>query len=567
MIQINHKADSTNGRFQPSRFNEVKSYYDLIVVGGGIYGAALLWEAARRGISALLVERGDFAGGASANSLKIIHGGIRYLQHLDIPRIRSSAREQLFFLEKMPHLVKPLACASPCYGSGIEGRAAYQMAFWAYAALNADIRKTTPGETSPLPRGCILPPESLKADFPDLNLKGNTGIARWFDALALDTERIVLTLIDEACENGAQAINYSEMHNFLTEGKRVVGIEVKDRINGESAVFRAAQVATCTGDASMDTKNLSIPKSVFQHLRFARGVNIIVDRPASKSALALRLMQPNGNTGHRRLLFFVPWQNATMIGTWYFPGVTDNSRCLSEEELDLILSQINVVYPSLSISAKDVTFVHLGRLPAYPWVSPTGEPRLLDHGLIVDHGRRSGWPGLWSIVGVKYTTARAVAEKALHRIFGRRGANRSSTMRGVGRKARNADRHKVVLSRNGAENEMVLAQFRPTFGSRASEVIDWAGDDPSMYATVPGTDDLPQAALQYSIQHERVRYLTDLLLRRYNIGAAVSPAHETVDWAIEQMAHHLNWDKTRKEREVALLKEHYSWWKKPHEIF
>jgi glycerol-3-phosphate dehydrogenase len=131
---------------------------------------------------------------------------------------------------------------------------------------------------------------------------------------------------------------------------------------------------------------------------------------------------------------------------------------------------------------------------------------------------------------------------------------------------RNADGEKTGCSRNGAGYETALAQLRTAFGSRASEVIDWAGDNPSMYAIVPGTEALPQAALQYSIHRENVTHLTDLLLRRSNIGAAARPVQETVNWAVEQMGRHLNWDRTRKRSELARLYEQYDWWKKPHPI-
>jgi glycerol-3-phosphate dehydrogenase len=525
-----------------------------------------LREAAQRGLSAVLVERGDFAGGASANSLKIIHGGVRYLQGLDLPRIRASAREQRFFLRQMPHLVQPLACFSPTRGYGIQGRGAFQAAFWAYSALCADI--LTPTRGSPggmLPRGRILPPQILRRYFPGLDLDGQTGTALWYDAIALDTERVVLELITEACENGAQAFNYAEMGAFMTEGSRVTGIEVRDCLTGATAAVAARQVVLCTGEASRDLKNLPAPAAAFAGLDYARAVNVVVDRRAAPGALALRSRAPAGGDRRGRLLFFVPWRNATMIGTWYFPS-RPREQGLSPAELDGILAQINAAFPRLAVGPTDITFVHMGRLPADAGETRGGEPRLLNHGRIIDHNRTGGWQGLWSVLGVKYTTARRMAEKVLRRLAdaGLRPAGRPPAPRlAPPHPAPEALLDRLPSGHGNTVDPATLGRLVSLFGGRTPAVIGWTRGDASWFDPVPGAADVPRAALGYALHHESAWHLSDLLLRRSNIGAAARPAPETVEWAADLMGRHLGWDAGRRRSQIAALQRHYDWWKPP----
>jgi glycerol-3-phosphate dehydrogenase len=357
------------------------------------------------------------------------------------------------------------------------------------------------------------------------------------------------------------------MQSFLTEGTQVVGVKAKDGLADEELSIFAKQVVTCTGDASTDLKNLAVPENVFSQMRFAKAVNVIVSRTATESALALRAKGAGRKKGHSRLLFFVPWQNATMIGTWYFRINTNkNDRYLREEELNSILSQINTAYPALEVTSNDITFVHLGRLPALPGETPTGEPRLMEHGRLIDHGRSSGWSGLWSVVGVKYTTARAVAEKVLGSIFGKNGTECLKKWNCVNTEAcqhrvRNAD--ETQLNPEGGEGgqDKLTAQLSAAFEHRAIEVAAWAGDDPSKLTAVPGCPPLPQTVIHYAIQHESVWHLTDLLLRRTNIGASARPARETIDWTLDHLGRHLGWDEAQKQREIKMLDEHYNWWK------
>lgn len=256
-----------------------------------------------------------------------------------------------------------------------------------------------------------------------------------------------------------------------------------------------------------------------------------------------------------------------MIGTWYFPGNAGNGkRNLSESELDQIISDIDAVYPAYAIRPEDITFVHFGRLPARFDYGSQEEPCLLNHGRIIDHGRESGWQGLWSVIGVKYTTARATAEKVLSQIFGTRNGNRIS---GAECLSRNKGRQRSTITpqsshRNTDPNAIYRAEgdnLAATFGGRVSEVIDWVGRRKGLFDKVPGTAALSQAALGYSISHEQVWHLSDLLIRRFNLGAASQPAAETIDWAADQMGLHFNWSREKIKNEMSTLLEHYHWWK------
>src|SRR5690349_4130260 len=194
--------------------------WDLLVIGGGIYGATLALEAARRGLAALVVERGGFGGETTWNSLRIVHGGLRYLQSLDLPRFYESVRERRWFLQSFPDLVRPLPCLMPLYdpprGGALRRPAVLRLALWINDLLSRE---------RALPQGRLLSVAETEELFPKVDRAGLRGGALWHDAVTTDPRRLVLEILGRACRSGAAALDRVEAVELRGEELRAVDKE------------------------------------------------------------------------------------------------------------------------------------------------------------------------------------------------------------------------------------------------------------------------------------------------------------------------------------------------------
>ncbi len=386
--------------------------YGLIILGGGIYGATLALEAARRGLRPLLLERDDFGGATSWNSLRIVHGGFRYLQTLDLPRFRESVGERKWFLERFPDLVRPLACLMPLYNEGLRRPAVLRGAL----AVNDFLSRRRNDGVRPdrhLPNGRVLGAAETNALLPSVNRDGLRGGALWHDAEMPDSQRLVIEILLWACRHGAQCLNYAETSELLATGGRVAGVRAVDRVSETTREYRAPVVVNCAGPwcrRLARTFDRDIPPLYRPSLAF----NVVLDRePPSKVALALAPDYPGART-----YFLYPWKGRLFAGTYHAPWQEEmEGQGPGEKLIQALLDDLNRCVPPLEVRPGDVLRVVWGRLP----VTQDGSISLATREMIYDHGGHGGPEGLFSVSGVKFTTARLVAEKTL-RVLQRRGS-------------------------------------------------------------------------------------------------------------------------------------------------
>jgi glycerol-3-phosphate dehydrogenase len=378
----------------------VAQTYDLLVIGGGIYGAALALEAAGRGLSVLVLERGEFGAETTASSLRIVHGGLRYLQTLDLARHQESVGERRWFLNQFPDLVAPLPCLMPLYdpprGGWLRRPGVFRM------ALAMDSLLST-GQNAGLPRGRFLGIDETAGLFPMVDRDGLRGAVLWHDAIVLDPHRLISEILLRACRAGARAFNHAEVAELRVEGGRVQGLRTVDRLSGQSFEVRADAVANCAGPwvRSLARQfDRDIPALFHPVLAF----NLLLDlEPLASGTVAVTSRQPGAQTW-----FLVPWRGKVLAGTAYAPA-TGESGPPGEPMVADFLRELNEAAPGLSLGREHVRQVLWGRLPARAEGSTTPASRPV----IYDHGRHGGPRGLVSVSGVKLTTARAVAERVL----------------------------------------------------------------------------------------------------------------------------------------------------------
>lgn len=378
--------------------------YDAIVVGGGIHGCMALLQAALAGRRVLLIERGDFGAETSFNSLRIVHGGLRYLQSLDLPRFYESVAERRWLLRAYPDLVKPLPCLMPLY-SGLKRPAVLRAALAVNDALSIHRNRGVRADRR-LPAGRTLTVAEVRRLCPFVRHDGLKGGALWYDACVPDSHRVVMETLRWAVAKGAVALNYVEALGLGLEGNRVAAVEACDRISGERHRFRAPIVINAAGPWSSELlERFGEPAGTAS---FSIAWNVLFDRPAGmEHALALSPPWAGAQT-----YFMHPWKGRLLIGTGHRGWRQDGAALPTgpgDEALSEFLADVNAAAPGLKLTNQDVVRVLFGLLPS---IEP-GSARLSKRPEIIDHGSRGGSKGLFSMIGIKFTTARRTAARTL----------------------------------------------------------------------------------------------------------------------------------------------------------
>ena len=512
--------------------------FDLVVVGGGIYGAAMAWEASLRGLGVALIEQGDFGAATSANSLKVIHGGFRYLQSFDFSRVRLSLNELAILLKIAPHLVSPLACLLPTKGLGKQGRPALAAALALYNLLN---QQDNLG-------GRLVSRQEATRLFPAFDALGGSGGALWHDGLAHDSERLPLSYLLGAADLGAQLANYTQMTGLVREDGQTAGVTAKDILSGDELEVRGRVVALACGPWGGRAAGLHWPRPAL-----ATALNLLVDKELCRCAVALR--SPLGREadpvcGGHRFIVMVPWQGRTMLGTAYqlFDGDPARARPTSADLLSL-LGEFNAACPELGLAPEDISFYHWGVMPlARPGAAPNG-------GGLAAKRRIEMHEGMLMVTGSKYTTARAVAVEAVDRACALLG--------GAVPPSRS---HEQPVWGGETLDEAVLAglprksaeHLKRQYGSQAGQVSALAGDAPALLKPLAADTPVLGCEVLQAVEHEMALKLRDVALSRTVLGKAGRPSHGALAAASRLMASRLGWNEARQEREMAQVTGRYS---------
>jgi glycerol-3-phosphate dehydrogenase len=545
-----------------NRFKSLKQEYDVIIIGGGIYGATLLWELTSKGFTAVLVEKDDFGSATSANSLKIIHGGLRYLQTLDFRRIRESYKEQKYLLNAAPHLIQPLACIMPTFSHITNSRWAMELALKTYelVCLNPSGYK---GKS--LPAGKTFSNRQLHRLLPFLEHQDTSGGALWYDALNYNSERLTLKFILSACKLGADAFNYLEFRNFILHKDTAKGIRAYDKLSRQHIDVRAKCIVNAAGPWINSILQKIGPDKRGQHFQFAKAINIIIPRQLSDFAFALRDERPpvDDYAKPNRFFFFVPWREATMIGTWYFAhDGSPDEIALSQNEASRCIQQINYLLPDAKIREDEICFVHKGLVPIE--TDRTYQKlNLKNHFCLIDHDLQGGPRGVISVLGVKYTTARNVATKIADRIlkkYDRIFSNHDVEISFIGDNSINDFQYFIQeKSRNNPFNleEATVRHLALNFGNDYSSIENLLSENIEHGNRIPGSEEAIIAELLFCIKNERICHLSDLLIRRTDIGSLKKPKTVTIEFCAALLAKEMDWDETRKVEEIDALNDFY----------
>ena len=492
--------------------------FDVLVIGGGILGACVARDAALRGLHVALVDRGDWGGETSANSLRIIHGGLRYLQNADVVRVRESIRERSTWLRIAPHLVTPLPVLVPSRGWGGRSRFALGAALAFTDALSSRRNRGVAADRE-IPAGRVLSRAECLALVPELESRNPTGAILFHDALMYSSERLVLENVMAAVDAGAAAANYVEVVSPVRQNGRLSGVTARDHGDGGGPFeIRARQIVNVAGASAPNLADILLgrPRPGRPLIVSTLALNLGVDPTGHSVAFAV-----SGRTRGRQL-FVVPWRERTLIGTAHVAYDGDPTRFeLPGSAVDAFLSDVNEAWPGRAWTHTDVRFVQAGLVPGR--VNADGHTVQPDrHRWFVDHAA-DGEPSLVTVASVKYTTARRVAEESVNAVCAR--LRLSAPCRSAELPLPGAPDGQVSQLLATAEREhagiapRVLEHLVRAYGRRYADVIRGAGSDPAWLDPVGAGTPVVYAQFVHAARTEMAQTVDDIVMRRTELGA------------------------------------------------
>lgn len=535
--------------------------FDLAIVGGGICGAAAAWDATQRGLSVALLERGDFGGATSANSLKVVHGGIRYLQHLDLARVRESCRERSALLRIAPHLVHPLPVLVPTFGHGLRGAEALGAAFALLNGLTADRNRGIPDPDRRIPAARLVSRATVRAWHPELADADLTGAGLFWDGQLYHPSRLVWEFVRTAGHAGAAAANYCEVQRFLHRDGRVVGVAVADRLGGERFDVRARVVLNAAGPFA---GGLPIPGGARRTagIPLSRDMALVIRRPlvqARALAVQTKYRDPDAflSRGPRHL-FVVPWRDVTLVGVNSIVYRGDpNCLTVSEAEVQDFLDEINEAEPRFALTADDVALVLAGLLPIGAGELVASNVSFGKRSLVMDNADTDGVEGLVTAVSNRYTTARRVGERAVDLVFRKLGltpprSRSADTPLLGGHVPRFGGLVREIAHALGGDRLTldVVEQLAHNHGSAYDAVLRLARMNVTYGATI-GASRTVGAEVIHAVREEMAHKLADCVFRRTDLGTAGHPGEDALERCARLMGEELGWSCERRELELA----------------
>lgn len=519
-----------------------KQNWDLIVVGGGIIGAGIIREAARRGWRCLLLEQRDFAWGTSSRSSKMVHGGLRYIGQGEFALTRASVRERQRLLLDAPGLVEPMLYLYPHYRGEFPGRWLFAGVLYLYDRFAGQSLHQ------------FYPARQVVEMVPGLQQENLIGASQFQDAIT-DDAGLVMHVLAEARALGACIVNnvevlqpvYSANSDSAEESteRRIVGVSIQDKLSGQQWQLSSGAVAQATG-VWTDAAALSGQR---QHIRPLRGSHLLIARARLPVQQALSFKHPQD----QRLMFIYPWQGATVVGTTDIDhhGDANQEAFISQSELDYLLAGCAKVFPSAQITQNDVISTWSGVRPIVA-KSRKGEHKPSD-----ESREHVLWtePGRVSIAGGKLTTFRLLALEVLQACAEFNGRSMQETSFETQSAAQNmpdnclADLSEDIQRRLYGRYRANWLSFCKVFKQVGAEQIR---DTPIFWAE-----------LAYACEHELVMHLDDLLLRRTHLGLLLEQGAEALLDQVRALCQpRLGWNNERwleeQQRYLAIYQQFYS---------
>lgn len=518
--------------------------FEVLVVGGGVTGVALARTLAQSGVRTALVERGDFGAATSHNSAKIVHGGLRYVQHLDALRIRESIRSQNAWLGAAPNLVVPMSFTMPTRGWGPRGPIALALGMIAYRALGG--RRMA----SVSPMGVGGRAEFLRR-FPEVQDASATGYATWYDAQIRDSGRLITECVADAVAAGAVAVNHAEADHLLVANGQVEGVAVRDVLSGAEFEVKAGTTITCLGPWTPHFfRKSGIEPREPGVTAWTRNVNVVLKKAlVQHGAIGVMSRQPgDAVVGKASRLFFVnPWQGGSIVGTTHdtYRGHPDDMG-MTDAQVSAFLEDVSRALAGEPIDLDEVASLHIGISPA----EETGR-----HGAkrtVIQDEAQHGMRGCVAVTANKYTTAPDMARKLTARVLDRRSASGGRPADFQTPLPFAAETASAVdpVSDAAAGGSRERAWVEAIYGRRAAEIFELA----ERHEESDEARRIFRGRVEFGVRHEMAVRLGDVLFRCTDLAERGRLGPPELEWAATWMARECGWTAQETQNELELVR-------------
>ncbi|MEE9346180.1 MAG: glycerol-3-phosphate dehydrogenase/oxidase [Methylococcales bacterium] len=506
--------------------------FDLLICGGGIYGAWTAYDAALRGLQVAIVDQGDWASGTSSASSKLIHGGLRYLETLDFKLVKKALAERELLLAIAPHRVWPLRFGVPVYKDSRIGRLQLKLGLMLYDFLGRNQHLSQ--------RHRYFNRQQFTQQFPSLNHSNLSAGFTYVDAQT-DDARLVLELIDGALSAGAVCLSYCEISRYLENNAQVCGAEVIDLVSRESLEVYAKQIVNTTGRWMTELEEVN------PWCRLSKGVHLVLPNILNDRALLLTAKSDG------RVFFIIPWYGLTLIGTTdtNYAGNLDQPN-VEQDEINYLLNEANHCLHDVNWKQDDI----LGKFAGLRVLQQSGKssPSTISR----DWELKTLQNGLHISLGGKITSAREDAANIVDTVMKRLGIDQN---------CQTQDRsfpwkppksysqwHKTNMDKAvnlGIDSESAHWLLR-RHGNRVAQIFRLIENQPDLVQRITTTTPFILADLVFCAEQEMVVHLEDLLRRRIPLFILTNMSFSKLRELAEITGNVLGWDETRTNTEIDL---------------
>ncbi|MGD0210152.1 MAG: glycerol-3-phosphate dehydrogenase/oxidase [Desulfomonilia bacterium] len=520
---------------------------DIIIIGGGITGAAVAYEAASRGLKTALVEKKDFACATSAATSKLIHGGLRYLANAEFGLVRESLKERRTLENIAPNFVYPIPMMM-VHDTVCPKNNAMEIGIGLriYDALSYDRNRTWDKGKKIPPHRKISTSEALVLE-PGIFAQGMKGASVFYDCANIFPERLTLAFIKSAVHHGAKVANYARVEGFImNDNGKIEGVTVRDLLRGSLQELKAKLVINCAGPWADILLGLARQGTASGTLKRSEGIHIITKKIVNSHVVSYM-------TKEARHFFMVPWRGHNLIGTTDqpFTGNPDEYR-VTRKSIEGLIDDVNTTLGSEVVGYDDILYTYGGLRPLVEDESADtyGTSRRYE---IYDNAV-DDLQGLITVEGGKFTTSRNLAEKAVDLMEKKLGIRHtvSQTAKRYLWGSQITDMKNFMLDikhKNKDFDATTLEYLGKNYGTEFEPVLEIARHDQSLTEMLNDDGEILAQAV-YAVRHEMARSLSDIVFRRTGIATLGNPGNEVLEKVALTVAGGLGWDDKRVVQEI-----------------
>ncbi len=509
--------------------------FDIIIIGGGITGAGVARDAALRGLTCLLLEKGDFASGVTSKSTRLIHGGLRYLANFEIDLVAESLRERAILRRQAPYLIHPIPILIPIYKEDPHGRAVISMGIHLYDLLSHD---------KDIPRYFTSNREKTLRFEPRLNQEGLAGSALFYDHQILMPERLVLENVTSARMAGAKLLNYIKAEK-IEEANDSIVVTARGTLSGTKHIYRSKVLINAAGpwiDAVRQAGKIDQRKIIYP----TKGIHIVMPKLSDQALFV--------TSRDERMFFIIPFGGYSLIGTTdtKYDGDLDEVHA-DGKDIDYLLTESKRILPRLNITREAILYTYAGIRPLA--FSGTSESKISRKHRIIKEGRSGR---IITIAGGKLTTYRNMAKDVVDAACNALGIRAECTTDRKPLAGSLPLDHDLYLkeavpelsSRFDVSHELVH-HLISLYGSRTERVLELVKTNTVLGETISRESPDIYAQVTFSVREEEAKTLTDIVLRRMHIGLTASRGANEAEKIAGIAGAELGWNEDEKHHNVA----------------